>query len=122
MTLDAGKQNILFVTLVFWLNYSSKADVTNLGGSLQLQLKSKTTKILLIKFVNTVVMRANKRFPLNEDMVNSAAERKTKLQSFLVATIEYFSREFNWFIITKTFMNIPQDLGSLVSLDEGLVS
>ena len=90
MTLDAGKQNILFVTLVFWLNYSSKADVTNLGGSLQLQLKSKTTKILLIKFVNTVVMPANKRFPLHEDTVNLAAVRKTKLQSFLLETIAYF--------------------------------
>ena len=90
MTLDAGKQKILFVTLVLWLNYSSEADVTNLSGSLQLQLKSKTTKILLIKFVNTVVMPANKRFPLHEDTVNLAAVRKTKLQSFLLATIAYF--------------------------------
>ena len=87
MTLDAGKQNILFVTLVLWLNYSSEADVTNLSGSLQLQLKSKTTKILLIKFVNTVVMPANKRFPLNEHTVNSAAERKTKLQSIFFRRI-----------------------------------
>ena len=47
-------------------------------------------------------MQGNKLFPLNEDKVNMAAFKKTKLHSFLVATIEYFSQEFNWFLVTKT--------------------
>ena len=61
------------------------------------------TKIISIKFVNTAVMWANKRFPLNEDTVNTVVSRKTKLHLFLVATIEYFSsREFYRFHVTKT--------------------
>ena len=37
-------------------HYSSKADLKKSGGFLQFQLRSKTTKILSIKFVNTLVM------------------------------------------------------------------
>ena len=90
------------MTLVLWLNYSSKADLNKIGGSLQFQLKSKTTKILSIKFVNTAVMQADKRFPLNQHMVGTVMLRKTKLHSFLVATTEYFSQEFNQFLVMKT--------------------
>ena len=54
-----------------------------------------------INFVNTAMIQANKWFPLIEDMVDMAAARKTKLHSFLVTTREYFSREFNQFLVKK---------------------
>ena len=60
--------------------------------------KVKLEWIMSINFVNTAMIQANKWFPLIEDMVDMAAARKTKLYSFLVATVGYF---FNRFLVKK---------------------